>query len=89
MHQAVADSGFDLRGGGVDFVNGVGEGCRKSLKVLTVEVKVICQPVLAMFLPKLGLKLIASEKKLRTICVWGINKIIGPRPLRGSASFRY
>jgi len=35
----VADPGFDLRGGGVDFVNG-GRG-RKSLKVLKVEVKVV------------------------------------------------
>ena len=34
----MADPGFDLNGRGVDFVNGrVG---RKSLKVLTVEVKV-------------------------------------------------
>jgi len=35
----VAVPGFDLRGGGVDFVNG--GGGRKSLKVLKVEVKVI------------------------------------------------
>jgi len=39
MHVAVADPGFDIRGG-VDFVNGGGAG-RKSLKVLKVEVKVI------------------------------------------------
>ena len=36
----LADPGFDLRGGGVDFVNGEGGG-RKSLKVLNVEVNVI------------------------------------------------
>jgi len=35
---ALADPGFDLKGG-VDFVNG--EGGRKSLKLLKVEVKVI------------------------------------------------
>ena len=53
----VADLGFDLRGG-VDFVKG---GGRKSLKVLTVEVKSHFQRVFAIFLIKLGLKLIASE----------------------------
>ena len=54
----VADPGFNLRGGGVDFVNGVGG--RKSLKMLKVEVKVI----LACFghiSNKLCLKNIASE----------------------------
>ena len=53
---SVADPGFDLRGG-VDFVN----GGRKSSKVLKVEVKVIFKRVLAVFLFKLCIKLIASE----------------------------
>jgi len=48
----VADPGFDLRG--VDFVNGGGEGVRKSLKVLKVEVKVIFKRVWAVFLLKLS-----------------------------------
>jgi len=47
--------------GGVDFVNG--GGGRKSLKVLKVEVEVIFKRVLAVFLLKLCLKLIASEEK--------------------------
>jgi len=34
----VADPGFDLGGGGVDFVNWGGGGGRKKLKVLKVEV---------------------------------------------------
>ena len=49
-----------LGGGGVDFVNR-GEGGRKSLKVLKVEVKVILKRVLVLFLLNLCLKLIASE----------------------------
>ena len=41
MYVSVADPGFDLGGrGGVDFVNGVGCGGYKSLKVLKIEVKV-------------------------------------------------
>ena len=43
----MADPGFDLRGG-VDFVNGGGGG-KKSLKVLTIEVKVIFESVLVIF----------------------------------------
>ena len=58
----VADPGFDLRGG-VDFVNGEGGG-RKSLKMLKIEVKVILKRVLAIFLLKLCLKLVASEEKI-------------------------
>jgi len=54
----VAAPGFDLRGAW-DFVNG--GGGRKSLKVLKVKVKVIFKRVLALFLLKLCLKLIASE----------------------------
>jgi len=53
----VADPGFDLRGGGVDFGNG--GGCRKSLKVLKVEVKVILEcfgSLLAIFFLKFGFK---------------------------------
>jgi len=63
---AVADPGFDLSGG-VDLVNGGGGGggggrkCRKSLKVLKVEVKVIFSVFLAIFLLKSCLKLVASE----------------------------
>jgi len=58
----VADPGFDLRGG-VDLVNGGGGGrkCRKSLKMLKVEVKVIFSVFLAIFLLKSCLKLVASE----------------------------
>jgi len=51
----------DLTLGGVDFVNGVGGGVKKSLKVLTVEVKVIFEHVLALFILQLGLKFLASE----------------------------
>ena len=43
----------------MDFVNG--GGGRKSLKVVKVEVKVIFKRVLAVFVLKLCLKLIASE----------------------------
>jgi len=37
----VADPGFDLRVGGVDFLNGDRGGGLKTLKVLKVDVKVI------------------------------------------------
>ena len=57
----MAGPGFDLGGGGVDFV-----------KVLKVEEKVIFLRVLATFLLKLCLKLIASEEKLRKISVLNI-----------------
>ena len=46
----MADPGFDLGGGGVNFVKW-GWG-RKSLKVLTLEVKVKILHVLALFLLK-------------------------------------
>ena len=52
---SVADPGFDLFRGGVDFVNR-GGGIRKSLKVLKVKVKVILKRALAVFLLKLSLK---------------------------------
>jgi len=60
LNPTVADPGFDL--GGLDFVNG--EGGKKSLKVLKVEVKVILKRVLVVFLLNLCLKLIASEEKI-------------------------
>jgi len=52
---------------------------RKSLKVFKVEVSHFWR-VLAIFLLKLCLKLIASEEKKRKISVSGIQKI-GPRSL--------
>jgi len=58
----------------VDFVNG-GGGWKKSLKVLKIEVKVIFQRVLPLFLLELCLKMIASvaiEEKLCKISVLGI-----------------
>ena len=43
LTRPVADPGFDLGEGGVEFVNGRrGGGGKISLKVLTVEVKAIC-----------------------------------------------
>jgi len=61
----VADPGFDLRVGAWTLSTGVGGGrkCRKSLKVLEVEVKVIFSVFLAIFLLKVCLKLFASEEK--------------------------
>ena len=60
----VADPGFDLRGAWTLSTGGWG---LKSIEVLNVKVKVICKRVLAVFLLKLCLKLIASaaigEKK--------------------------
>jgi len=69
---SVATLGFDLRGGGVDFVNGEG-----SFKGLTVEVKAFFS-MYGHISTTIGLKM----KRERSIC--GI-KIIGPRSL-GSAS---
>ena len=56
---AVADPGFDLRGGALS--TGGDGGCRKSLNVLKVQVKVILKRVLVVYLLNLCLKLIASE----------------------------
>ena len=72
-------------GGGVNFVNG---GCRQSLKVLKVEVKIIFQRVLAIFLLKLCLKIIASEEKFVKMQRFQHKKILGPRPLRGARRVR-
>jgi len=47
--KAVADQGFDLRGAWTLSTGGGGE-CRKSLKVLKAEVKVILSVFLARFL---------------------------------------
>jgi len=46
----VADPGFDLRDGAVDFVNGGGGGGRKIVDSVNVEVKVIYLRVVAIFL---------------------------------------
>ena len=56
---------------------------RKTLKVFIVEVKVIFCMFLAIFVLKIGLKIIASEEKMRKISLLGI-KNIGPRPLGGA-----
>jgi len=62
-----------LGGGAWALSTGKEGGGRKSLKVLKVEVKAFFQRVLAIFLLNLYLKLIASEEKMRTISVLGIN----------------
>jgi len=60
----VADPGVWLGGG----------GGRKALKVLTVEVKAIFGVIFAIFLLKVGLKLIASEEKIEKILRFGHKK---------------
>ena len=44
-----------------------GGGCRKSLKVFTVEVKMSFKHVLVMFLTNIGLKWITSEASVKTM----------------------
>jgi len=61
---SVADPGFDLRGGAWTLSTAEGGGFRKLLKVLKVEVKVIFNVFLVVFILKLCLELIASEEKI-------------------------
>ena len=72
----MTDPGFDLRRGGGAWTLSTREGGGKSLKVLTVKLKV--------FLNKFRAK--RATKKLRKFSVWSIKKIIGQRNLNTSDS---
>jgi len=79
----VVDPRFDLWGG--VFLKTGGWGCRKTLKVLTDEIKVICYTCIG----PISINVLPKTKNEREKQRLGHKQIIGPRPLgRGAPDAR-